>query len=360
MASIFNNQEGIAICGSHGKTSVSAMLAFVLEKLNFSPQALVGAYVPQLKGAALAGKSKYLLAELDEYQNKLQYFKPKAIVLNSIDYDHPDFFKTKSSYLQAFAEFVKKLKQSSFLVLNLANKESRDLLKYTKAKIYGYALASKLSKEHKHLKLLAHSLRQDEKYQYFKLNDFGEFKIQLFGEYNVENALAVLSTGLALGISPVEQRPALANFKGLSRRAELRGEYRGVKIYDDYGHHPNEIKVVLQSFKERFTKNKLIVVFQPHTFTRTKKFFSEFVDSLSLADELYILEIYSSAREQKINLSSKDLLKAYKKRYSRKEAKYFAKLNQAEQFLRTKLKKGDLVLLLGAGDTFRLADRLLA
>ena len=358
IGSVFSHYQGIAVCGSHGKTTTSAWLGFVLQELGLNPNVLVGAAVPQLGGSAVLGKSDYFIAEADEYQNKLQYFKPYGIVLNNIEYDHPDFFKTKASYYQVFADFVLKLKAHGFLVANYEDREVRKLLSLTKAKVITYAISDNLEKDAKQVSLLAHSLYQDDKFQYFKVNDLGEFKIRLFGRHNVLNALAVLSGAFVLGIEPQEAKSALALFKGTARRAQLLGEYRGVKIFDDYGHHPSEIKATIKAFRDRYKNNRLVVLFHPHTYTRTKALFKDFLSSFDEADVLGILSIYGSAREEQGGISSLELVKEIKKRKI-KLVKYLADFNQASEWLKKDLKKGDILVLLGAGDVFRVGEMLL-
>lgn len=358
IGAVFSRYRGIAVCGSHGKTTVTAWLGFVLQKIGLDPNILVGAAVPQLGGSAVLGKSNYFIAEADEYQNKLQYFKAFAIVLNNIDYDHPDFFKTKAAYTQVFIDFVANLPKSGFLVTNIASAVVPKIIRKNKARLYTYALADSLKTNNIKVNLLAHSLRQDEDYQYFQVNDLGEFKVRLFGAHNVANALAVLATGLALGYQPLALKTYLAAFKGIARRAQLLGEYQGVKIFDDYGHHPSEVKATIKAFRERFPKKRLLVLFHPHTFTRTKALFGDFITSFDLVDYLGVLPIYGSAREKQGGVSSQELVIAIKKRIMGKIIN-LASFDEAIKFLKKELHQNDIVLLLGAGDVFRVGERLL-
>lgn len=359
IGALFSSYQGIAVCGSHGKTTVSAWLGFVLHKIGLEPNVLVGARVPQFKGSALLGKSNYFIAEADEYQNKLQYFQPQGIVLNNIDYDHPDYFKTKSAYFQVFADFTAKLKQSGFLVVNVADAQIRKLLPKVKGKVFTYALASQIKDKKIPVTLLGHSLRRVGAWQYFQVNDLGEFKIKLLGKHNIANALAVLTTGLALGLDPRDLKKALASFSGTARRAELLGEYQGIPVFDDYAHHPTEVKAVLQAFKEAYPDKRLVTVFHPHTFTRTKALFKDFITSFDQADILGILEIYGSAREKQGGVSSRDLIKALKVNNRQKPVFYLTDFPQTVSWLKKTLKTDDILLLIGAGDIFRVGEELL-
>jgi len=359
IGALFSTCHGIAVCGSHGKTTVSAWLGFVLREVGLDPSVLVGARVPQFKGSAILGKSKYFVAEADEYQNKLQYFQPAGIILNNIDFDHPDYFKTKASYYQVFADFALKLKKTGFLVANANDVQIRKLLPLVKGRVVTYALADKVTSRIECVNLLGHSVRRADGCQYFQINDLGEFKIKLLGQHNIENALAVLSAGLALGLNPIELKKALANFKGTARRAEFMGKYKGISIFDDYGHHPTEVRATLQAFKEAYPDKRLVTVFHPHTFTRTKALFKDFVHSFAEADVLGILEIYGSAREKQGGVSSRDLVQAIKVEGRKKPALYLKDFDQALNWLQKTLRPNDLLLLIGAGDIFRVGERLL-
>lgn len=341
LALIFNDYKGIAVCGSHGKTTTSAFLAFCLNKSTLKPNALIGSYVPQFKGSILYNKnSDLLIAELDEYQNKLQYFKPWGVLLNNIDYDHPDFFKTKKQYYQVFIDFIKKIPKDGFLVANYDDDLVYKLKNLSRAKVIGYGFKKERKPDY---------LISDYKLNQFKVNSEG-YKMKLFGHHNALNATAVIASCKHLNIDP---KKTLSLFKGTDRRSDLIGNYQGVDIYDDYAHHPCEVKSCLKGFKERFPDKRLVLVFHPHTYSRTKKFFNEFADSLKLADKLAILEIYSSAREKKVQISSLDLAKAVSAK-----AKYLKDFKSAVYWLKNNLQENDILILMGAGDVFRIKELL--
>jgi UDP-N-acetylmuramate--alanine ligase len=362
---VFNDYQGIAVVGSHGKTTVSAWLSYVLYRANKDPKALIGARVPQLKGASLAGKSDYLIAEVDEYQNKLKYFNPWAVVLLNIDFDHPDFFKTKSSYTKVFSDFVKKINKSGFLVYNLDDKKCQKLSTKTKAKKISVSL------EDNKANFFASNLKQNNLEQSFdiKINKKGKekniknIKIKLLGKHSVYNALAVIASSLELGLNFKEIRQGLFSFTGTARRMEFLGKYKNMSIYDDYAHHPTEIKSTILGLRARYKNRHICVVFHPHTYTRTKALFNDFVTSFSEADEVLINDIYGSAREKQGGVSSQDLARAIKE-YNKKEGikqkvKATGGLKATENYLRKTYKDKDIVLLLGAGDIFRVAEALL-
>jgi len=352
LGEIFNRHYGLAVCGSHGKTTTSAWLGYVLHKSGLKPSVLVGSRVPQLKNSsALKGSSPYFVAEVDEYQNKLQYFQPQGVILNNIEYDHPDFFKTEKDYIRAFADFVKKIPARGFLVANEDDKHVRSLLKLNRGRNFNYSF-----KQVKGVKV-GGGLTS------FQFKDLGEFKIRLLGQHNILNALAVINAALLLKVPLVKIKKYLAEFKGTARRAEILGKYKGVLIIDDYAHHPTEIKATLKAIRAAYPSQNLITVFHPHTFTRTKALFKDFVTSFSNTDELIILDIYGSARERQGGVSSAQLARAIQtlnQKQKRSQAvSNIANLKEAEKYLRIHLGQNDLLLLLGAGDVFRVGENLL-
>ncbi len=356
LGQIFNLYQGIAVCGSHGKTTTSAWLGYVLQAAKKSPNVLVGARVPQFQGNALIGKSSLMIAEVDEYQNKLQYFQPQGVLLSNIDYDHPDFFKTEAAYQLVFAEFIKKIPRAGFLVANYDDPLVKKMVKDNRGQTISYSLKDKRADYY------ATDLKIERGRQVFSVfyrgRLFGQVKTVLAGEHNVYNALATMAAALKLGVKKSEVLRAIGKFKGAARRLEVLGKYRGVEIIDDYGHHPTEVQATLSALKNLYPKRRLVVLFHPHTFTRTKALFSAFSSSFFQADSVLLLDIYGSAREKQGGVSAVKLAKAIGSR-SRVETKYIGSLIAAEKYLRQNLKPNDLLLLLGAGDVFRVGQSLI-
>lgn len=371
LSELFNLYYGIAVCGSHGKTTTSAFLGYVLLKAGLKPNVLVGSRVPQFKGSSLTGSSKIFVAETDEYQNKLQFFKPKAALLNNIDYDHPDFFKTEASYVKVFRDFVKKIPKEGFLVVNFDNDKSKRVSKSCPARIISYGIENEegevvRKKSNKPL-YLAFNLVNKKNYQYFEVNDLGRFKIKLTGRHNVSNALAVIATCLELKVPLIDIKKYLALFSGVERRAQILGSYKGALFIDDYAHHPTEIKAILAATKKSYPDKNIITVFHPHTFTRTKALFKDFSESFSDTDQLLVLNIYGSAREKQGGVSSNILVKAIKsfnnkssnKTLKKQLVKNIKTIPEVADYLKEKCGPSDLVLLMGAGDVFRVASMVL-
>jgi len=368
IAQIFNQKYGLAVAGSHGKTTTTAWLAYVLKQAGFDPNAMIGAYVPQLSGFSLVGASDYLILELDEYQNKFRFFQPRALLLNNIDWDHPDFFPTPASYEAVFIALIKKIPKSGFLIANFDDPKIR---KYARANCPGRVVSYGLSESADYR---AEQIRFDQSGQYFQVKyspaeadgqaeDLGSFFINLSGRHNIANALAVIAAAVELEVPLAKIRAAVGEFSGPARRLQLLGEFNGAAVIDDYAHHPSEIAATICGLRERYPGKRLLVVFHPHTFSRTKALLADFAASLSAADQIAVLDIYGSAREQQGGVHSADLVglinKKKRERGEAETAQYLPAQAQAEQWLRAQAGAGDVVTLMGAGDVFRIGERLL-
>ncbi len=377
LGEIFNSKYGVAVVGSHGKTTTTAWLGYVLEQSGQSPNVLVGANVPQFGGASLVSRSDLMVIEADEYQNKLQYFQPRGVLLNNIDYDHPDYFATVESYEQAFIDFIKKIPKKGFLV---ANYDDPAISKFAAVNCHGRVISYAIEAEADYQ---ASDLRVANGRQYFKVrmadsddeptfadikmeqdhrqaaSDLGDFSISLLGKHNVSNALAVIAAAIELEVPLLDIRRYLGEFTGTSRRLEKMGEFRGVPIYDDYAHHPTEIRATIQAIRQRHPGERLVTVFHPHTFTRTKGLLADFAAAFPGVDDLVILDIYGSAREQQGGVSSQDLIALIEEREDAPaKVSHQPMLEDAEKYLRSVVRKGDVVLLMGAGDVFRVGENL--
>lgn len=372
LGEVFNQKHGISVIGSHGKTTTTAWLGFVMEKAGLSPSVMVGANVPQFNGTSLVGKSDYLVIEADEYQNKLQYFQPKAVLLNNIDYDHPDFFPSKDDYLNVFVEYIKKIPAKGFLVANFDDPNIRKIANVNcRGKVISYAINESAD-------FVAYDIKSENSKQYFKVklgvdesdedeevlaNDLGDFSISLSGRHNIYNSLAIIATCVELNIELVKIRKYLEEFTGTSRRMQIMGEYRGATVIDDYAHHPSEIKATLEAARQKFGNKKLRVVFHPHTYSRTLALLDDFATSFELADELVILDIYGSAREKQGGVHSNDLIEKIleynRSKNKSQDVKYIPDLTGCEKYFKESAERGEIILLMGAGDVFRVGENLL-
>jgi len=375
LGQILKEGFGLAVCGTHGKTTTTAMLGFVMRELGADPTVIVGSAVPQLGGNARAGGGKHVVVEADEYQNKFLYYFPRGVILTSAEYDHPDFFKTPEEYVDAFRKFVAKIPASAeatagrpaegFLVACFDDKNVREIAASASCKIISYGLEAgdwraSLIRANGGIAQIA-QIAQGGGSMAFEVSEYGEsrgvFQIQLLGNHNVANALAVIAVCSELGFDIDKIREALGKFIGTVRRFEIKGEINGVTVIDDYGHHPTEIRVTLEAARQRYPDKKIWCVFHPHTFTRTKALFSDFVKSFGAADKTIVIDIYGSAREVTGGVSSRDLVEAIKKEGS--DALYIPTIKEAADYLAQEVKSGDVVITMGAGDVWRVGELLL-
>lgn len=357
LSELFKTMHGIAVCGSHGKTTTSAWLSFVLMKAGVEPNAMIGSNVEQLGGASISGKSDYLIIEADEYQNKLKYYDPKIVLLTNIDYDHPDFYKTEESYIDAFIQFITKIPKKGFLV---ASFDDENIARIANVNCMGRVISYGI--ENKEADLVAYDINQVGLQQTFKVKmdgeDIGDFRISLLGNHSVLNALAVIATCIELEVELKDIRNYLEEFRGTDRRMAVMGKFHGATIIDDYGHHPTEIKTTLDGVKKAYPDKKLTVVFHPHTFTRTRELLEEFGKSFGDADKVVVLDIYGSAREEQGGVHSKDLIEKIRQNEEGKELVYTSTLEDCEKYLRENIERDEIVLLMGAGDIFRVGENL--
>lgn len=368
LGEVFNQKYGIAVVGSHGKTTTTAWLGYVLNCAGLKPSVLVGASVPQFGGAALVSGSDYMVIEADEYQNKFKHFNPKAVLLNNIDYDHPDFFPSEEDYKNVFIELIKKIPKKGFLVANWDDPIIRKVANVNcHGKIISYAINEAAD-------YVAYDIKAHNRKQYFKVklgadedesSELGDFSISLSGRHNISNALAVIAACVELGVELVDVRKYLEEFSGTARRMQIMGEFKGATIIDDYAHHPTEIKATLAGAREMFGDRKIKVVFHPHTFTRTKALLDDFAKSFDGADEVIILDIYGSAREKQGGVHSQDLVEKLKIKNPEasglkinQEVEYIPTLKECEEYLRKNIESGDVIILMGAGDVFRVGEKL--
>lgn len=323
--------QSIAVAGSHGKTTVTALLGYVLAEAGFDPTVLVGSSVPQFGGGARVGRGQWFIFEADEYQNKFQFYFPKIILLNNIEWDHPDFFPDTESYERCFVEFIKKLpKSDGLLVANQDDQAVRRVAKNAQCRIVWFG-------------------RETDPWARVPLN--------LIGEHNALNAIGVAALAEALQAPREKIVVGLQDFFGTKRRFERLGERDGVLVIDDYGHHPTEVRVTLEAARQKFSNRRIWCIFHPHTFTRTKAYLDDFAKSFKSVDQVVVVDIYGSAREQQGGIHARDVVAAVNG--VSKNAVYGRTLEEAGDMLRREAKVGDIIITMGAGDVWKVGESFL-
>ncbi len=351
----------IAVSGCHGKTTTSSLLVYALNRLKERPSYLVGVpFFTDNQGGDFQDK-KYFIAEADEYgvnppvdkTPKFNLLNPNYIIATNVDFDHPDVYEDIEETKKAFINFFGNKKV-------IANIDDENLLKcIDTSKVITYGESEKANYQIVNSKI-------NENESSFEIKNIGEFKISLFGKHNISNAVAVVVQLLELGFKYQEIKKAITGFTGAERRFEKIYFRNNIYLFDDYAHHPAEIAATIKAANSRFYKRRIIVIFQPHTYSRTKNLLEDFSNSLSLADISLILPIFASARENAndFQVTSKDIVDMIKdslplRSVLNKVRPYFGSKDQVVDKLGSILKNGDVIFTMGAGDVYKLKNELI-
>lgn len=348
----------IAICGTHGKSTITALLAKIFIENNFDPTVIVGTTLKELGGSNFrVGKSKMLILEACEYKRAFLEYLPRAIVLHTLDPDHMDYYKNFQDYLDAFREFVGRLPRDGYFFGNLDDDDIHSIIHALQTKKFPSYNCFTYSTQYAHADFYLEGstlFRHNEKR--------GNLKLKIPGMHNRTNALAAFAVANSFGIAPKDILKSLASYEGAARRFEIKGKIGKTVIIDDYGHHPVEIAATLQAAREKFPKAKICLVFQPHQYSRTKKLLKEFVESFGAADAVVIPNIYEArdTERDKESISPQILVKAIKQHHKNPQGiHYGGGLSKSVDFLKKEIKKYDVVFTMGAGDVWKVADALI-
>ena len=349
-------EHSIAICGTHGKTTVTSMTSLILRNADFKPTILVGGELPQIHGNVEIGGTGYLVTEACEYMDSFLELRPSIGVILNIDSDHLDYFKDMDHIVKSFSSFVKRIPEDGVVIAFGDNPFVRSILKDYPHKItYGYSEGNDF---------YAENMKFDENGNpHFDICRNGHkitsVELSVPGEHNVLNAMAAFVTTSYLGADTEVIASTLTEYKGTGRRFDFNGTTeKGVKIIDDYAHHPTEIKATLSAAKH-VNHNKLWLIFQPHTYTRTKALFDEFVDSFEDADVIVLTDIYAAREKDIYNVSSYKLMNAIKSKHPDKEVYYVKDFEDIVKYIEKFAKEDDIVMTMGAGDVYKVGDMLL-
>ena len=349
-----NYQTSIAVSGTHGKTTTTSMFSSVLLAAQTDPTISVGGILEAIGGNIRVGKSETFITEACEYTNSFLSFYPTLSIILNIEEDHMDFFKDLDDIMNSFRLFAQKLPKDGLLVIN---KEIKDYEKVTdglECKVITYGMDPSCT-------YYAENVSYNEQgYGEFDVmyagENLGHMVLSVPGAHNVSNALAVIASSRHLGISMEHIQAGLLGFSGTNRRFQYKGKLNGVTIVDDYAHHPTEIRATMQAAKN-YPHREVWVVFQPHTYTRTKAFFKEFAESLSLADHIVLADIYAARETDTLGMSSALLCEEIKALGA--DCHYFPTFGEIENFLKSHCIHGDLLITMGAGDVVNIGENLL-
>ncbi len=354
------DKYGIGVTGTNGKSTTTAMLGLILEHANFDPTVLVGSMLSpknesdKFRANARLGAGKYFVAESDEYHRKMLENHPRMIVLTNVAEDHLDYYRDIDEIRKAFLEYVHSLPSDGLVIYNADDHNTVEVGRHAPAHKYTFGI-------HHYADLQAINLKIESGKRTFDvhLNDqmIGQIELSVPGIFNVSNALGAALAALKLGVNFGIIQESLKNYRGIWRRFEKVGEFKGRPVISDYAHHPDAISGTIQAAKEFYPGKKILVVFQPHHRNRTKKLFGALVESLLSADEVIISEIFDvSGREHGEDISSKNLVEELKK--SKEAATFAENLDQAQDLINAKIESFDVILMMGAGDIDSLARKI--
>ena len=343
----------IGVSGTHGKTSTTSMLSHILIEAKKDPTISVGGMLPLIGGNLKIGKEEFFLTEACEYTNSFLELSPNVEVILNIEADHLDFFKDLDDIRKSFKKFIAKLDDNGILVINekISNKE--ELLDGFSGKAYSFGLG----KGYVNAKNINYDFEGKAEFDLYVEDKYmGKIKLSVYGEHNILNALAAIATGMALDISLEDIKRGLEGYGGVHRRFEIKGTVKGLTVIDDYAHHPGEIEATIEAAKKLKYK-RLCVVFQPHTYSRTKALLEDFARVLSKADLVVLADIYAAREKDTLGVSSKDIETLINKKSQK--AYYFPTFDEIESFVLSKLDKGDICITMGAGDIYNLGEDIL-
>jgi UDP-N-acetylmuramate--alanine ligase len=355
LAELMRLKFGIAIAGSHGKTTTTSMVAAILNAANMDPTVVVGGKVAAMQGSnARVGKSSLLVVESDESDGSFLKLAPIVAVVTNIDREHLDHYASLAEIQQAFTDFVNKVPFYGAAVMCMEDENIQQIFPAIKRRTITYGRSAQVDLEIQDVELGAAESR-------FAVvrrgHSLGMFELHVPGIHNVLNAAAAIGVGLEMDVPLEKIRDGLTAFSGVDRRFSIRGVERGVTVVDDYGHHPTEVKATLAAARLG-PYRQIHVLFQPHRFTRTKYLLDEFGTAFHQADHLYLLDIYAASEEELAGVSSTVLLEKIQS-YGHRSARYVRSMDEGVAAVAAAVEPGDLVITLGAGNVSQAADRIL-
>lgn len=349
----------IAIAGTHGKSTTTALAGLALEAAGLDPIVEVGGVVLQWQASVRWGNSKYFVCEADEFNYNFLHYSPSVMTINNIEMDHPEFFKDFEQFRGSFKKFIRKIKKPKILIVNEESEGIRQVLRemepwleQNRVKIIGYFFKKKFAfpfaeeYQGKIIKITPELIHFTVKTP----SGIEKFELKLPGRHNVANALGVLACAFELGIKPEKIKKILETFGGISRRFEQIGKEKGITVFDDYGHHPTAVRATLEATKQRYPKRRIWAVFEPHQHSRLYLFLNEFAASLRLADQVIITKIFAGREEDTGKIKAEDLVEKIGSK-----ARYIKDFDQVAQEVAKEARKDDLAIVFGAGKSYLLS-----
>ena len=354
LAELMRIKYSIAVSGAHGKTSTTSMISQILNTAGLDPTVIIGGLLQGLDTNALHGSGDFIVAEADESDGSFLKYAPAIAAVTNIDLEHLDFYKDIEDIKDKFVQFINSIPFYGLAILCLDNEHIQDILPRIRVRYTTYGLTAQSD-------LQARDISFDNgraKFSvYSKKERLGEILLNIAGQHNILNAMAGVAAGLELNIPFATIKKALEEIRGVKRRLEIKGKKKGITVMDDYGHHPTEIAATLTAVRESYPDKRLIVVFQPHRYTRTQALFDDFTRSFYQSDVLVVLPIYAASEAPIEGVDAKTLVEGIRA-HGHKDASFAPDFTQALSMITHKAQKGDMVLTLGAGDVYTLGEKL--
>ena len=349
-----NYKHSIAVSGSHGKSTATSIISKILLHSSEDASILLGGELDDMDGNVHVGDDKYLVTEACEYKGNIRYYYPQTVIILNIDEDHLDYYKDLDDIVETFKTYLRNQDENSKTILNLNEENNRLILDSVQGELITYA------QENYDADYVAHNIAFDEIGRpnfdlKMKDGNIEHFELGVIGRHNINNAMAAIISTYENGIDLQTIKESLRNYTGLKRRMEIIGHVNDATIMTDYGHHPSEIEVTLDALKEH-TEGKLVCVWQPHTYSRTKALFDDFLNCFDSADEVIITDIYAAREKYDSSIHSKDVVDALKEKGI--NAKYLATFEEARDYVYEIANPADLIITTGCGNPDVLAHMI--
>lgn len=354
LAELLRMKYSILVSGTHGKTTTTSLIAHMLHYAGMDPTMVVGGKLNNLGTNAKLGQGAFVVAEADESDGSFLLLSPTIAITTNIEREHMDHYGEYEKLESAFVDFLNKVPFYGLNILCLDDPGVQKIISRLKRRIMTYGFSHQADLRAERIELKENGPEYD---VYLENEFFGRFKNNILGIHNVQNSLAAIGVAIELGISPETIKEAFLSFTGIERRFQLRGVAKGVSVIDDYGHHPTEIKATLKTARN-YWKGRIVALFQPHRYTRTKDLFDEFLTSFYEADVVLVMDIYPASEDPIPGVDSRALAAGIKS-HGHKEVYYVGDKEKTLNFLKSFLNKGDLLLTLGAGDVWQVGVKYL-
>jgi UDP-N-acetylmuramate--alanine ligase len=355
LAELGRLKYGILIAGAHGKTTTTSLIATLLGDGDLDPTVVIGGKLKAMGSNARLGQGEFLVAEADESDGSFLKLSPTIAVITNMDREHMDYFGSIENIKAAFLEFINKIPFYGVAIVCKENEHTREIIPQIRRRVLTYGLSHDSDM---YARNISHDGARTNFEAVLKGESLGMFTLPVPGVHNVLNSLAAILTAMELHVPLDSIKSSLAGFSGIQRRFEFRGEAKGVRVFDDYGHHPVEIRAVLKAARECFSDRRLIVIFQPHRYTRTRDLMADFALSFGAADRLFVMDIYAASEAPIEGVSTTALIEKMRE-VGFSNAVHVSDRKELVKKVLDELRPGDVVMTLGAGDVYKLGEEIL-